>query len=152
MSDVTFRVACRADLPAIVALLADDEVNGFRENAAAPLAPAYIAAFEAIEHDAGNTLFVGEQDATIVATAQVTIVPTLVAQGTSRALVEGVRVASALRSHGVGAKLLAHCEGFARERGCKALQLTTSHARGRAHAFYERLGYAHTHKGFKRDL
>lgn len=152
MSAVTFRAARREDLPAIVALLADDDVNGHRENTAEPLAASYLAAFDAIAADANNVLFVGEQDGAIVATAQITFVPTLVSQGATRAIVEGVRVSSKLRSQGVGEKLLAWCEAAARERGCPALQLTTSHARAKAHRFYERIGYAHTHKGFKRAL
>ena len=149
---VNFRLARREDLAAIVALLADDDVNGSREDATEPLAPAYVSAFEAIAADANNALLVGIANGRIVATAQLTFVPTLVAQGATRAIVEGVRVASSMRSHGVGAQLIAHCEDVARMRGSGTLQLTTSHARTRAHAFYERLGYAHTHKGFKRDL
>ena len=78
--------------------------------------------------------------------------PTLVAQGATRAIVEGVRVASTLRSQGIGEKMLAFCEDVARNRGSSTLQLTTSHARVNAHRFYERIGYEHTHKGFKRTL
>ena len=149
---VAFRAARREDLPAIVALLADDDVNGHRERVGEPLAPGYSAALDAIEADKNNLLFVGERDGEIVATAQVTFVPTLVAQGATRAIVEGVRVASKLRSQGIGEKILRFCEDVARKRGCPALQLTTSHARVKAHRFYERIGYADTHKGFKRIL
>ena len=150
--DVTFRAARRDDLPAIVALLADDAVNGHREHAGEPLARGYLAAFAAIVGDANNALFVGEQGGQVIATAQVTLVPTLVAQGAARAIVEGVRVSSKLRSHGIGEKLLAFCEDFARSRGAASLQLTTSMARVDAHRFYDRIGYAHSHKGFKRAL
>lgn len=149
---IAFRSARREDLPAIVALLADDDVNGHRERPGEPLARGYLAAFAAIVGDANNALFVGEQDGAVVATAQVTLVPTLVAQGATRAIVEGVRVSSKLRSQGIGEKLLAFCEEFAREHGCKTLQLTTSMARVHAHRFYDRIGYEHSHKGFKRAL
>lgn len=152
MSDITFRPARREDLPAVVALLADDDVNGHREAITDPLAAGYIKAFNAIEADADNLLFVGEQDGVVVATAQLTFVPTLVAQGATRAIVEGVRVSSKLRSLGIGEKLLAFCEDVSRERGCRTLQLTTSMARVNAHRFYDRIGYEHSHKGFKRAL
>lgn len=152
MSEVAFRPARREDLPAIVALLADDDINGHRESTTEPLAAGYEAAFEAIQADANNVLFVGEIDSAIIATAQMTFVPTLVAQGATRAIVEGVRVSSRLRSQRIGEKLLAFCEDVARKRGCPALQLTTSMARVNAHRFYERIGYQHTHKGFKRAL
>ena len=152
MSAVAFRAARRDDLPAIVALLADDDVNGHREAITEPLAGGYMTAFEAIESDANNLLFVGEQDSLVVATAQLTFVPTLVAQGATRAIVEGVRVSSKLRSQGIGEALLAFCEDVARQHGCKTLQLTTSMARVNAHRFYDRIGYEHSHKGFKRAL
>ncbi len=152
MTDITFRTAHRNDLSAIVALLADDDINGFREAAVEPLPRGYLAAFAAIVGDANNALFVGELDGEVIATAQVTIVPTLVAQGTTRAFVEGVRVTSKIRSRGFGAKLLAFCEDFARSRGAGSLQLTTSMGRVNAHRFYDRLGYEHSHKGFKRAL
>lgn len=149
---VSFRRARRADLPALVALIADDPVNGWREQAGEPIAPGYVAAFAAIEADPNNLLVVGERDGEIVATAQISFVPTLAQQGATRAIVEGVRVSSTLRSQGIGEALLRHMEGLARERGCPAVQLTTSHARVDAHRFYERIGYKHHHKGFKREL
>ena len=152
MSDIAFRRARREDLPALVALIADDAVNGYREKVSKPLAPGYAVAFEAISNDANNILVVGESDGMVVATAQITFVPTLVQVGATRAIIEGVRVSSAMRSRGLGEKLIAHLEGLARARGCIAVQLTTSHARLDAHRFYERIGYGHTHKGFKREL
>lgn len=152
MSTVTFRAARRDDLPAIVALLADDDINGHREAITEPLAAGYIEAFDAIEADGNNLLFVVEHDGVVVATAQLTFVPTLVAQGATRAIIEGVRVSSKLRSQGIGEKLIAFCEDVARQRGCNTLQLTTSMARVNAHRFYDRIGYEHSHKGFKRAL
>lgn len=117
-----------------------------------PVGNGYRKAFDDLRDDPNNLLFVAERDGAIVATAQVTFVPTLVAQGSTRAIVEGVRVSSAMRSQGIGEKLLAFCEDVARQRGCHTLQLTTSMARVDAHRFYERIGYEHSHKGFKRNL
>lgn len=61
-------------------------------------------------------------------------------------------MSSKLRSQGIGEKLIAFCEDVARQRGCNTLQLTTSMARVNAHRFYARIGYEHSHKGFKRAL
>ncbi|WSF35304.1 GNAT family N-acetyltransferase [Streptomyces sp. NBC_01351] len=40
----------------------------------------------------------------------------------------------------------------ARERGCGLVQLTSSKRRTAAHRFYERLGFARSHEGFKLSL
>lgn len=103
-----FRQARRADLPAIVGLLADDAVNGHRERPGEPLAQGYVDAFETIMADDANALVVGELDGEIVATGQITFIPYLTQQGGRRAIIEGVRVTSRLRSHGIGEKLIAH--------------------------------------------
>lgn len=152
MNEPKFRRATRADLPAIVALLADDDVNGWREKPGEPLDPGYVAAFEAIDPDPNNLLVVGELDGAVVATAQITFAPNLTQRGATRAIIEGVRVSSRLRSKGLGEKLIAHLEGLAHARGCPSTQLTTSRPRVHAHRFYERIGYKHSHLGFKRDL
>ncbi|WP_459070864.1 hypothetical protein, partial [Enterococcus faecium] len=53
-----FRRARAADLPAIVAMLADDDLGAGREDASVPLNPRYLAAFEAIEQDSNQFLAV----------------------------------------------------------------------------------------------
>lgn len=152
MPDPVFRRATRADLPAIVDLIADDDVNGWREKPGAPLLEGYVKAFEAIDADPNNELIIGEIDGLPVATAQITFVPSLTQQGSWRSIIEGVRVSSKVRSRGVGEKLIDHMLGLARARGCPSSQLTTSNARTRAHAFYARIGFEKTHLGFKREL
>lgn len=152
MTAPLFRRATRADLERIVELLADDSVNGWRENAATPLAAAYERAFAAIDADTAHLLVVGEMDGAIVATGQITFVPNLTQQGGARAIVEGVRVASRLRSRGVGELLIAHLCEEARARGCVCVQLTTSHPRSAAQRFYARIGFSPSHVGFKKNL
>ncbi len=150
--EIVFRRAGRADLAAIVALLADDSVNGHRERPGEPLARGYVDDFEAFAADAANQLVVGELDGEIVATAQITFIPHLTRQGAKSAIVEAVRVASRLRSHGLGEKLMAHLAALAAKRGCASLELTTSKPRVGAQRFYKRLGFKDSHVGFKRDL
>ena len=145
-----FRLATVEDVPAIVALLADDPLGQGREGA--DLAP-YLAAFRALEASRVHQLIVGEDDAgRVVATCQLTILHGLSRQGMTRALVEAVRVAPDLRSRGVGAALIRAAEARARAAGARIIQLTTDKSRTRAHAFYERLGYEASHIGMKKPL
>ena len=147
---IRFRDATRQDVPAVVALLADDALGAAREGA--DLAP-YLAAFDAMQAEEGaNTLIVGEAAGRIVATCQLTVISGLSLRASRRAQVESVRVAAGLRGRGIGAALMAEAEARARAAGCTLLQLTTNRARGEAHRFYERLGYTPSHLGFKKPL
>ena len=133
--ETVFRKARRADLPAIVDLLADDPINGHRAQPGEPLVQGYYDAFEAITTDDANVLVVGEQDGAIIATAQITFIPYLTQQGSTCATIEAVRVASRLRSHGIGEKLMAHLTALAEARGCVGVQLVTGKPRVDAQRF-----------------
>lgn len=54
---------------------------------------------------------------------------------------EGLVVAKTERSGGVGARLLAAAESWARDRGAATLIVRSNVIRERAHGFYERHGY-----------
>jgi ribosomal protein S18 acetylase RimI-like enzyme len=147
-----FRPARKADLPAIVRMLADDPLGATREQFFDPLPAAYERAFEAIEADPGNQLLVVELDGAVVGCMQLTFIPGLSRLGTTRAQIESVRVDSSARGHGLGEQMIAHAIQLARERGCGIVQLTTDAARANAHRFYERLGFVASHIGMKLDL
>jgi len=134
---IRWRLATRDDVAAVVALLTDDDLGARRE--VADLAP-YLAAFDAMQAEGNNHLIVGEQDGVIVATYQLTFITGLSLRAARRAQVESVRVASNLRSTGIGAALMADAEARARAAGCSLIQLTTNRERSRAHAFYARHG------------
>jgi GNAT superfamily N-acetyltransferase len=72
----------------------------------------------------------------------------------ARAEVSGLVVDERFRSQRVGERLLAHAEEWARENGCQTIGLRSNVIRDRAHAFYERHGYAHvkTQKAFRKQL
>lgn len=144
-----FRDARREDLPALVALLADDPLGQGREGA--DLAP-YLAAFEAIAAQSIHQIIVGDLNGRIVATCQLTLLHGLSRQGMTRALVEAVRTVPDLRGLGIGAALMAEAETRARKAGARLIQLTTDKTRLRAHAFYDRLGYVASHLGYKKPL
>lgn len=144
-----FRDATEADLPTIVALLSDDPLGASRES---PDDPAYLAAFQDIAAQTGNTMIVGEDEGAIIACLQLTIIPGLSRSGAKRAQIESVRVAASHRSQGVGARIFDHALDRARAEGCALAQLTTDLTRADAHRFYEQLGFTHTHAGYKRPL
>ena len=56
------------------------------------------------------------------------------------------------RTAGVGRVLVTAAEEWARERGCGRIVVTTALARAGAHAFYERVGYAHTGRRYGKDF
>ncbi len=158
--EVTFREASEADLPAVVALLADDVLGHAREDAALPLDPAYLAAFREMRAQGGNRLIVAEvRDSAeepgarrIVGCLQFVVLPGVSLKGTRRAQIEGVRVAGDLRGAGLGRRLLEHAIELARAEGCGLLQLTANATRNDTHRFYESLGFTASHLGFKLTL
>lgn len=147
MSTVTFRIAARDDLPAIVSMLADDVLGQRRETG--QVDDVYIRAFDAITAQPGNDVYVGEADGDVVATAQLTLIPNLSINGTLRAQIEGVRVASSQRGQGTGEALIRFLIARAREADAGMVQLTTNKSRADALRFYERLGFEASHEGMK---
>lgn len=147
---MTLRPARREDVPGIVAMLADDTLGATRENPA-ELGP-YLAAFERIDADPWQHLLVGECAGRVVGSLQLSILHGLSRQGSARALIEAVRVASDRRGAGLGSELIRLAVAEARRQGCALVQLTSDNARADAHRFYERLGFRATHVGFKLPL
>jgi len=149
MDAVIFRPARIADLPAIVALLADDMLGAARE---APGDPGYAAAFAAIEADANEVLAVAEIGGQVAGCLQLGFIPGLSRRGAWRGQIEGVRVAAALRGRGVGRAMILWAVDQCRARGCATVQLTTDKRRHDAHRFYESLGFIRSHEGMKLSL
>ncbi len=144
------REAVRADIPGIVALLADDDLGRQRESDAIPLDGSYWAAFDAIDADPNHQLVVLEgEDGQLAGCLQLSFLPYLTFRGGWRAQIEAVRVASTLRGAGLGRVLFEWAIEEARGRNCHVVQLTTNVQRPEALAFYESLGFEATHQGLK---
>lgn len=146
-----FRLAERSDVPAILALLADDEISRARGFGVVPevVDAAVWAAFEAISTDGNNELIVGEVGGRVLATCQLTFTPGLSRGGAWRMTIEAVRVSADERGGGLGRRLMGWAIERARERGCRIVQLTTDKRRTDAHRFYEKLGFTASHEGMK---
>jgi GNAT superfamily N-acetyltransferase len=152
-ADMTrFRLATKQDLPAIVGLIADDGLGSGRDDASLPLDAAYVNAFDAMGADGNQAMLVGVLGGEVVAYLQVTFIPGLSRKGAWRGQIESVRVASRLRGHGIGGRLLEEAIGLCRARRCHLVQLTSDKARAEAHRFYGRLGFVASHDGFKLSL
>lgn len=149
---VVVRSAVDSDLDALMALLSDDPISAARGDVAAPEdRPQYAAALRSITDDPANALLVAEDEhGQLVGTLQLTRIPGLARRGSTRLLVEAVRVSSALRSGGIGSALMRWVTDVAApELGTPLVQLTSDAARTDAHRFYERLGFTGSHVGFK---
>lgn len=93
-----------------------------------------------------------ERDGRIVGCLQLSFIPGLSRLGAWRGQIESVRIASDLRSSGLGRAMFDWAIAQCRERGCDLVQLTTDKARPDALRFYESLGFKATHEGMKFPL
>lgn len=149
LDQLIIRDATRDDVPAIVAMLADDPLGATRER---PGDPAYLAAFDALAGDPRQLLVVAEIGGEVVGTLQLSLLPGLSRRGAMRGLIEAVRIRADQRGGGLGARLITWAIDTSRERGCALVQLTTDASRTDAHRFYERLGFVASHVGMKLQL
>jgi GNAT superfamily N-acetyltransferase len=155
VSDIVIRKARREDLEAIVRLHEADELGGHGDAWSPATAPLYEAAFAAIADSGASAIYVvldGGAAGAVIGTFQLTFAQGLTGRGKVRAFLESVQVRANQRSRGIGAKMVRFAESEARARGAATMQLTSNKKRLDAHRFYERLGYAKSHEGFKKPL
>lgn len=149
---MNFRKATVEDVPAIVRLLADDELGVTREQFEEPLPDTYYDAFQAIESQIGNEIIVAVEGDEVIGCLQLTMIPGLSRQGMKRAQIEGVRVDRNVRGQKVGEKLFKEAIARAKAEQCGLVQLTTDKQRADAHRFYEKLGFTTSHEGMKLNI
>lgn len=150
MSSLVLRDATAQDLPAILAMLAEETIPPGREGD--PDDPRYRAAFEAIDADPNQRLIAAELDGRVIGTMQLTFLPGLSFRGSWRGLIEAVRIARPLRGRRLGEQMILWAVEQCRVRDCKLVQLTSSASRTAAHRFYARLGFVQSHVGMKLHL
>lgn len=146
------RDATEADIGPIVELTIAGVVEADRYPPFDLSNPGYQSAFEAITSDPNQRLLVVEDEGEVVGTLQITLVPGLAGNGAWRGQLESVHVRADQRGKGIGAELVKWAIAYCRERGCETVQLTSNKKRLAAHRFYERLGFAQSHAGFKLTL
>lgn len=146
MSTPTIRRASAQDVPAIVDLLADDDLGKTRE---APGDPCYAEAFAAIEADPNQFLAVVDDGGEVVGCLQLSFIPGLSLKGMWRGQIESVRIAASRRGGGLGHVMINWAIEECRRRGCGLVQLAMNKSRSDTLRFYQSLGFEATHEGFK---
>lgn len=149
---VTIRQAREEDVAAIVAILASDDIGGHGDTTDEAARADYLNAFRTLQRTPRETLYVAERDGEIVGTFQTLLTTTLTGRGATSMIVEAVQTRPDMRGHGIGARMIGFCIEEARRLGLRQVQLTSNAARTDAHRFYERLGFAKSHLGFKYKL
>jgi hypothetical protein len=81
-SGCVIRTATRADVPAMVAMLADDPLGAAREDPADT--QTYAAAYDRVAADPAQRLVVAERDGRVVGTLQLSVIPGLSRRGATR--------------------------------------------------------------------
>jgi GNAT superfamily N-acetyltransferase len=148
-----FRRARESDLPAIIAMLADDALGRTREVVSDPVDDRYRAAFAAIVADENQLLAVAvNADDQPVGCLQLTFIPGLSRIGMWRGQIESVRITETERGTGLGTRFIEWAIGVCRDRGCKLVQLTSDKSRADSIRFYEKLGFTASHEGMKLTL
>lgn len=146
---LTYRSARPADLPYLIGLVVEDSVVTTNDDPADATHADYTAALAAIDASPNEELFVVELGGKPVGCFQLSYMPGLMRRGMWRGQIELVHVEGAHQGQGLGTEMMRWAVERCRERGCGMVQLTSNKKRLAAHRFYERLGFAKSHEGFK---
>ena len=149
---LTLRLAKRDDLPALVGLHAADGLGGHGDVWNAETQPLYEAAFAEIAAHPDHHLYVALSGGQVVGTFMLSRLPGLTGRGIPHVELRSVQVDQTKRSMGIGAFMVAFAEQEAQRMGAAGLELTSNLKRVDAHRFYERLGFAKSHAGFKKKF
>jgi GNAT superfamily N-acetyltransferase len=149
MNELIFRLAIQNDLPAIVKMLASDDLGSSREQLEGPLDDQYVTAFSKILNDSNSQLIVATIHDEVIGVLQLNFITFLTYKGSTRALIEGVRICENHRSKGFGRKMFEYAISKAKEQNCHMVQLTTNKSRKDALKFYESIGFIASHEGMK---
>jgi GNAT superfamily N-acetyltransferase len=152
MSELIIRRARETDLPDLIAIFAADDKGGHGDTTDEAAYEDYLRAFHMIDASGNEQLFVAELDGAVVGTFQTLFNRTLTGRGSLAMILEAVQTRPDMRGRGIGAQMIAYAIEEAKRRDCRLVQLTSNAARLDAHRFYERLGFAKSHAGFKMKL
>jgi len=149
MDGIIIRRARESDLSQLIAMFASDDVGGHGDTTDADAYDDYLRAFNMIDASQNEQLFVAERDGDVVGTFQILFNRTLTGRGSLSMIIEAVQTRPDMRGQGIGAQMIGYAIEEAKRRDCGLVQLTSNAARTDAHRFYERLGFAKSHAGFK---
>ncbi len=133
---VSCRVATQADLPEVLRLYAQPDLDG----KALPL-PEAERLFERMAQYPDYHIYVAVRGGQIVGTFALRIMHSLGHWGTPSGVIEDVAVDPACQGQGIGRVMMRHALQVCGEKGCYKAVLSSNLKRERAHAFYESLGF-----------
>ena len=136
--DLILREATEDDLPGILALYADPELDG-KNTMSLDRARGVMRVMRTYPW---FRQFAAERQGRIAGTFALLIMDNIAHNGQPSALVEQVVVAAGQRSLGIGEAMMDHARALAAAKGCYKLALSSNLKREAAHRFYERIGFA----------
>jgi GNAT superfamily N-acetyltransferase len=138
MSDsLSFRVASKADLPDVLRLYSQPELDDGQMLSVTDAE----RIFERISRYPSYKVYVAVAGGRVVGTFALLIMDNLAHLGTPSAVIEGVAVDPTLQGRGMGREMMQYALEVAAQNGCYKTTLSSNLKRGRAHAFYESLGF-----------
>jgi len=144
----TIRRAIRSDLPGILTLYAQPELDA---GDVLPLEQAE-ALFQRMASYPDYGVYVAELDGDLIGTFALLVMENLGHLGAPSGVVEDVAVAPSFQGRGVGRTMMAHALEHCRVRGCYKVTLSSNLKRAAAHAFYEKLGFERHGYSFRINL
>ena len=149
---MNIRRARREDVPSIISIYSLDSLTGHREIVTDPLPRFYYDAFDRIDSDSNQILLVADIENEVVASLQMTYIQHLISRAFRRAVIEAIFVHPQYHGSGIGSALIRSAIGHATSARCVAIELTSNKLRRKAHGFYQKMGFASSHEGFKLSL
>lgn len=137
MEELSIRVATRQDLPAILQLYRQPDMNNGR---VLSLRDAEKV-FERTKTYPDYRIYVACRDGEILGSFTLLIMDNLVQMGARSGIVEGLVVASKWQGKGIGKQMMEFAMQKCREAGCYKLVLSSNKKREKAHQFYQSLGF-----------
>jgi len=135
--DIEIREAVTADLPGILNLYSDPEIDD-GDTLSGPDAEAL---FRRIRSYPSYAVYVAVLGDTIVGSFALLVMDNLGHSGAPSGVIEDVVVDSEYRRTGIGTAMLEHAMAQCREHGCYKVSLSADVKRDTAHRFYESLGF-----------
>jgi GNAT superfamily N-acetyltransferase len=137
VTDITIRVAERADVPAILRLYAQE---GFDDGATLAIEKAEEL-FDRIRSYPHYHVYVALSGDALVGTFALLIMDNLGHCGAPSAVIEDVTVAPAWQGKGIGSAMMRYAMECCRQSSCYKITLSSHLKREHAHRFYQSLGF-----------
>jgi GNAT superfamily N-acetyltransferase len=147
-STLLIREAAAADIPAVLALYAQPELD---DGKVLPLDEA-VALHERFARYPDYALYVAIEGETVVGSFALLVMDNLGHLGAPSGIVEDVVVAPQRQGSGIGRAMMRFALDRCRQKRCYKLVLSSNAKRARAHAFYEKLDFERHGYSFRVDL